>query len=76
MADVGPGGVLGALGRLAEGGALSDHVRGYLLTAMAKLVAQGGGALPPVAEQAVEDAAASRNTDLQQRALELQALLR
>lgn len=37
---------------------------------------QGGVALPPAAEQAVEDAAASRNTDLQQRALELQALLR
>ncbi len=37
---------------------------------------QGGGALPPAAEQAVEDAAVSRNTDLQQRALELQALLR
>ncbi len=32
--------------------------------------------LPPAAEQAVDDAAASRNTDLQQRALELQALLR
>lgn len=40
------------------------------------LPAQGDVALPPAAEQAVEDAAASRNTDLQQRALELQALLR
>lgn len=39
-------------------------------------MAQGNMGLPPAAEQAVEDAAASRNTDLQQRALELQALLR
>lgn len=40
------------------------------------VVTQGNVALPPAAEQAVQDAAVSRNTDLQQRALELQALLR
>lgn len=39
-------------------------------------VAQSGGALPLAAQVAVDDAAASRNTDLQQRAVELQALLR
>ena len=122
LADIGPAGVLRALSTLAEEHTLSDPVRGYLLTAMAKLAVQvsrcvqnvfslacaatygcnlrlfcdtasksaqasqshapgfcclqGNVALPPAAEQAVEDAAASRNTDLQQRALELQALLR
>lgn len=40
LADMGPAGVLRALGSLAEEHTLSDPVRGYLLTAMAKLAAQ------------------------------------
>lgn len=40
MAEGGPAAALAALGRLAEEGAASDNVRGYLLTALAKLVAQ------------------------------------
>ena len=40
VADGGPAAALTALGRLAEEGAPSDHVRGYLLTALAKLAAQ------------------------------------
>ena len=40
LADIGTAGVLSTLGALAEEQQLSDRVRGYLLTAMAKLVAQ------------------------------------
>lgn len=40
LADVGAGAVLRALGSLAEEHTLADPVRGYLLTAMAKLATQ------------------------------------
>jgi hypothetical protein len=40
LADIGPAGVLQALSTLAEEHTLSDPVRGYLLTAMAKLALQ------------------------------------
>lgn len=76
LADVGATGVLMALGTLAEKSTPSDFVRGYLLSAMAKLTIQSGVPLPAAVEQAVHDAATSRDTDLQQRALELQALLK
>jgi hypothetical protein len=40
LADIGPSGVLRALSTLVEEHTLSDPVRGYLLTAMAKLAVQ------------------------------------
>lgn len=73
-----PGGAPAVLERLvdlAEGQALPDEVRGYLLTALAKLHAQAGLPLSPPAAQLLHDAASSHNVDLQLRALQTQALL-
>ncbi|CAL8463047.1 g2581 [Coccomyxa elongata] len=73
-----PGGAPAVLERLvdlAEGQALPDEVRGYLLTALAKLHAQAGLPLSPPAVQLLHDAASSHNVDLQLRALQTQALL-
>ena len=60
---------------LAEGQALPDEVRGYLLSAIAKLHAQAGLQLTPAAAQLLHDASSSHNVDLQLRALQTQALL-
>lgn len=70
-------GTMGAAGghRGSAGPASPEAAAGVVPSSFA-VPPQGNVALPPAAEQAVEDAAASRNTDLQQRALELQALLR
>ena len=82
--------VLGEYGALAEGGAtaardrlvavgeaaaLSDSTRGYLLSALAKLAVQAGVPLGPGGEELLAAAATSHSADLQQRALELRALL-
>ncbi len=62
LADVGAAGVLATLGRLAGSRPLSDHVRGYLLTALAKLCAQVRGTrrcpLPPPLPSREQDAGA------------------
>eukprot|EP00891_Asterochloris_glomerata_P002814 jgi/Astpho2/2814/fgenesh1_pm.00050_%23_25_t len=52
-----------------------DTVRGYLIVAFTKLCAQNSCQLTEEAELVLHDALISRNTELQQRALELQALL-
>jgi len=56
LADVGAGGVLRALGSLAEEHTLADPVRGYLLTAMAKLATQVRASVPeaPVVTEVVK----------------------
>jgi len=54
---------------------VSDSAKGYLLTALAKLCCQTGASLTRDAEVFVRGSASSRNADLQQRALEIQALL-
>lgn len=55
---------------------VSDAVRGYLLSAFGKLVTHSNSRLTPAAEEAQHTAKMSANPDLQQRALELEALLR
>ena len=73
-----PGGAAAARDRLVatgEAAALSDDIRGYLLAALAKLCAQAGLPLGPAGEELVAAAASSHSADLQQRALELRALL-
>ncbi|KAK9907437.1 hypothetical protein WJX75_003646 [Coccomyxa subellipsoidea] len=73
-----PGGAIAVVERLvdlAEGQALPDEVRGYLLSAIAKLHAQAGLQLTPAAAQLLHDASSSHNVDLQLRALQTQALL-
>lgn len=51
-------------------------VRGYLLSAIGKICAQAGIGLTPDALELLHSAKTSRNVDLQQRALEVEALLR
>ena len=51
-------------------------MRGYLIVAFTKLCTQNSCQLTEEAEVVLHDALISRNTELQQRALELQALLR
>ncbi|KAK9837092.1 hypothetical protein WJX81_002406 [Elliptochloris bilobata] len=73
-----PGGAVAARDRLVatgEAAALSDDIRGYLLSALAKLSAQLGLPLGAAGEELVALAAASHSADLQQRALELRTLL-
>lgn len=54
-----------------------DTARGFLLTAIGKLAAHAGKSLlPPGAEELVHACQSSHNLDVQQRSLELQALLR
>lgn len=73
-----PGGAAAARDRLVatgEAAALSDPIRGYLLSALAKLAAQSGLPLGAGGEELVSAAASSHSADLQQRALEMRALL-
>ena len=73
-----PGGAAAARDRLVatgEAAALSDPIRGYLLSALAKLAAQSGLPLGAGGEELVAAAACSHSADLQQRALEMRALL-
>ena len=55
---------------------VSDTVKGLIIMGLGKVCAQSGYALSGEAAALVEAAASSRNADLQQRALEVQALLR
>lgn len=52
------------------------QVRGVLLLALGKLSAQSGRQLTPDAQVLLTAATASSSVELQQRALEVQALLR
>ena len=54
---------------------VDDGVRGYMLSALAKLSTHSGLALPSSAEDMLHSATHSRNVNLQQRALEVEALL-
>lgn len=55
---------------------VSDDVKGFLIVALTKLACQTGTFLTQQAQEVVHDAVNSRNIELQQRALEQQALLR
>jgi hypothetical protein len=73
-----PGGAQAAVDKLvdlAEGQALSEEVRSYLLSALGKLHAQAGLPLGPAMEQLLHDAASSHNADIQLRAIQIRALL-
>lgn len=70
------GEVMDRLAAAAESRAASPAARGLLLSALTKLAAQSGAPLTPAAREIVDSAAASADPDLQQRALEQQALLR
>ena len=75
-AGAGAGEIMDQLAAITEAQSVSDTVRGYMLTAFGKLASQSGAPLTPAAQELVHSAAASANPDLQQRALELQALVR
>lgn len=64
------------LSSICETQNVSDTVRGYMLSAFGKLAAHSGNKLTPAAQELQITASMSANPDLQQRALELQALLR
>ena len=68
--------VIDQLCSLVETQNVSDTVRGVMLTAFGKLASHFGQRLTPAAEEIQHSASLSANPDLQQRALELQALLR
>lgn len=70
----GAGGVIPKLVGVLNGHAISDSTRGYLLAALGKICCQTGSSLSKEAEAFVRSAASSRNADVQQRALEIQAL--
>ena len=64
------------LAAIPETQGISDAVRGYLLTAFGKLSAHSSAPLTAAAQDVLHSASLSANFDLQQRALELQQLLR
>ncbi|GMH32396.1 hypothetical protein BSKO_00230 [Bryopsis sp. KO-2023] len=53
----------------------TESLKGFLLTAVSKVCAQSGCSLTPDAEEFIRKAASSKSTELQQRALELQAMM-
>lgn len=68
--------VMDQLCSIVESQNVSDTVRGVMLTAFGKLASHFQQKLTPAAEEIQHSASLSANPDLQQRALELQALLR
>lgn len=76
LADIPVDSVIDKLAGILDSHSVSDAVRGYLITALGKLCSQAQCSLSPQAHQLLHDAANSRNLDLQQHALEIQALLR
>ncbi len=54
---------------------VDDDTRGYILSALAKLAVHSGRPFTPEAQEVVQAALGSRNVDLQERALEAQALV-
>lgn len=72
--------IIARLCDIAEGHSGDDIVRGYVISAITKLVAFEIGAgrrlkLMPEARSLIEELSASHSTDLQQRAYELQSML-
>ena len=76
LAEIPVDSVIDKLAGILDSQKVTDSVRGYLITAFGKLCSQSQSRLSPQAEQLVHEAATSRNLDLQQHALEIQALLR
>lgn len=76
LADIPVDSVIDKLAGILDSHSVSDAVKGYLITALGKLCSQAQCSLSPQAHQLLHDAANSRNLDLQQHALEVQALLR
>ena len=76
LADIPLDSVIDKLAGILDSHSVSDAVKGYLITALGKLCSQAQCSLSPQAHQLLHDAAHSRNLDLQQHALEIQALLR
>ena len=76
VAGASAGEVMDQLCAITDTQSVSDGVRGFMLTAFSKLVAQSGTRLTPAAQEIVHAAASSVSTDLQQRALELETLCR
>ena len=76
LADIPVESVIDKLAGILDSHTASDAVRGYLITALGKLCSQAQRSPTPQAQQVLHDAAHSRNLDLQQHALEIQALLR
>ncbi|KAL0026447.1 hypothetical protein WJX79_010441 [Trebouxia sp. C0005] len=75
LAEVPVDSVIDKLAGILDTQNVTDSVRGYLITALGKLSSQAQCNLSPQAHQLLQDAANSRNLDLQQHALEVQALL-
>lgn len=76
LADIPVDSVIDKLAGILDSQKVTDSVRGYLITAFGKLCSQAQSSLGPQAQQLLQEAATSRNLDLQQHALEIQALLR
>lgn len=76
LADIPVDSVIDKLVGILDTQNVTDSVRGYLITALGKLCSQAQCNLSPQAHQLLHEAANSRNLDLQQHALEVQALLR
>lgn len=76
LADIPVDSVIDKLVGILDTQNVTDAVRGYLITALGKLCSQAQCNLSPQAHQLLLDAANSRNLDLQQHAMEIQALLR
>lgn len=68
--------VLDRLSAISETQSVSDLVRGHILSAFSKIIAQNGVNLTSASEELQEAALNSSNPDIQQRALELEALIR
>lgn len=76
VSGVTAGTIMGQICAVEDKQTVDDGVRGYMLLALAKLSTHSGVALPPSAEDMLHSATHSRNVNLQQRALEVEALLR
>lgn len=76
VSGVKAGDVMDQLCAITEAQNVSDTVRGYMLSAFSKLAVHSSSGLTPAAQEVQHMASMSANPDLQQRALELEALLR
>ncbi|KAL3152008.1 hypothetical protein ABBQ32_001127 [Trebouxia sp. C0010 RCD-2024] len=75
LADIPVDSVIDKLAGIVDTHSATDAVRGYLITALGKLCSQAPCNPSPQAQHLLHEAANSRNLDLQQHALEIQALL-
>jgi hypothetical protein len=67
--------VMGRMCATADTHSFGDATKGFLLAAVGKLAAQARMPITPAAEELLHASQSSHNIDLQQRALEVQALL-